>query len=328
MSGALSMADLLKILREGDDYLILCHESPDGDAVGSAVALRLLLQGMGKRAVCACADLIPPYLTFLPEVPFLYCPTPAELPPYRYLLTVDTAEAALLGGLRELAESVLLKIDHHRVGKPYAKYEYTDPDAAAAGEILYALAKEAGQITPEVARALYTAIAADTGGFRYSNTTADSLAIAAELLRAGAPTEEINRRLFESKPLSRVRATAEGISNMELLCNGQVALLMISLEMQKAGGYTREDFSEVSSAMREIEGVEFSARLLQSEKDPTEFKLSCRSKEWFDCAELCTGFGGGGHTRAAGASIRADSPKEAMDRLRTTVLALFEEMAK
>lgn len=236
------ISGLLPLLREGDSYLILCHKSPDGDAVGSAEALRLLLAGLGKQAVCACADPLPEYLRFIPEIPFLCCPTPDCLPEYKILLTVDTADPSLLGGLAPLGESAFIKIDHHRSGKSYGKHEYTDPAAAATGEILFSLAKEADLLTPAVADALYTAIASDTGCLRYSNTTADTLSAAASLLRAGARQELINRRLFENKPLSRVKATAEGISRMELLLDGQAALLLVTKEMMKQGGYTAEDF--------------------------------------------------------------------------------------
>lgn len=317
------ISGLLPLLREGDSYLILCHKSPDGDAVGSAEALRLLLAGLGKQAVCACADPLPEYLRFIPEIPFLCCPTPNCLPEYKILLTVDTADPSLLGGLAPLGESAFIKIDHHRSGKSYGKHEYTDPAAAATGEILFSLAKEADLLTPAVADALYTAIASDTGCLRYSNTTADTLSAAASLLRAGARQELINRRLFENKPLSRVKATAEGISRMELLLDGQAALLLVTKEMMKQGGYTAEDFGEISSAMREIRGVEFSARLLQDEAEEEEFHLSCRSKEWFDCTGLCARFGGGGHLHAAGATLRAASPALAMNALREATLSLF-----
>lgn len=142
------ISGLLPLLREGDSYLILCHKSPDGDAVGSAEALRLLLAGLGKQAVCACADPLPEYLRFIPEIPFLCCPTPDCLPEYKILLTVDTADPSLLGGLAPLGESAFIKIDHHRSGKSYGKHEYTDPAAAATGEILFSLAKEADLLTP------------------------------------------------------------------------------------------------------------------------------------------------------------------------------------
>ncbi len=326
---AISPERLFSFLRgensAGDEWLILCHRAPDGDAVGSAEGLRLMLCEIGARALCACPDPLPQDLLALTETPFLTVRELGDIPSsVTRLIAVDTADPALLDDLLPLAPRFFLKIDHHRTGRPFARYTCVDPDASATGEILTRAGRAANLLTPAASRALYAAIAADSGGFRYANTSAGTLEAAAALLRSGADSAAVNRLLFENKPLRRVRATSIGLLKTELLAGGAIALVALSREETAREGLAREDFSELSSAMREIAGVELSLRLLQDEREDL-VHLSCRSKMWFDCTALAARFGGGGHLRASGATLATPSLVDATLQVRKAAVALFAE---
>ena len=238
-------------------------------------------------------------------------------------MAVDVAESSLLGAFKPLLEGkILLKLDHHRTGEDFARFNYTDETAAAAGEIIYELAGMTETLNKDIAAALYVAIASDTGCFRYSNTTCRTLEIAAELYKAGIDAAFLNSRLFESKELKTVQATAVGVEHTLFLHEGQAAFLCFTAEMQEQGGFSEENLAELSSALREIEGVELTAVLKQSREDPEKFKLSTRSKSFFDCSVLCGCFEGGGHLRASGGTVYALSPEEALGK----VVAKTEEL--
>lgn len=292
--------------------VILCHAHPDGDAIGSAEGLRLVLKAMHMEAVCVCADPVPAYLQSIAEIPFLCCPDRDEMPEYDNLFCVDTAQAYLLGGLGDWAPDVDLRLDHHMTGDNFAAFNFVDSTASATGEIIFRLAKLLGVMNRQIAAALYAAIASDTGCFRYSNTTAETLRIAAALLETGIDASEINTALFESKELSLVKATAMGINRMKLVHGGKVALLLFTEKMKQEGGFTDDDLTDIVAAMREIAGVELAVLIRQSSKRSGEFRISTRSKSAFDCTTLCGIFGGGGHLRAAGATVFAPTPAEAL----------------
>ena len=316
-----TLFEAARLLLTNDDYLILIHEHADGDAVGSAEALRLGLTALGKRAKVYAPDgAIPGYLSELPVAPFADTFEGA-----RALITVDVAEERLLGAAgTSLAGKILLKLDHHRTGSDFARYNYTDPTAAAAGEIIYDLLDMTEAAGREALEMIYVAVASDTGGFRYSNTTAKTLAIAARLYEAGIDAEKLNRILFENKDLKTVRATALGVEKTEFFLDGRAALCCFTNEMRAVGGYADEHLAELSSALREIGTVEVAAVLKQEEGEQGKYRLSTRSKRFFDCAALCAAFEGGGHLRAAGGTVYAGSPEEASRAVRDEILKLWK----
>ena len=317
----LSLFEAARMLLDHNGYLILIHEHSDGDAVGSAEALRSALTRLGKRASVFSPDLcVPDNLA-----PFLRAPLIRD-PEGRYTcISVDVAENALFGEYADFFRGrVLLKLDHHRVGEDFARHNYTDPDAAAAGEIVWELTDLLGVMDKEIAESLYVAIASDTGCFRYSNTTAKTLRVAANLYEAGIDAALLNVRLFESRELNAVSALAVGIEHTRFFLNGAVALCTVTNELRREHGFTDENFSELSSTLRSIDGVELAVVLRQEQNEARKFRLSTRSKSFFDCADFCLRFEGGGHLRAAGGGVWADSAKEAEEQ----VLRVIEELWK
>ena len=298
----------------GNRYAILIHRHPDGDAVCSAVALGRILSSLGKQFRICCADAVPRYLEKL-------CPFAVETDPVfekdELLLSVDVAEPSLFGSLSErvMEKGVYAKIDHHRTGTDFALYNFVDPVSSAAGEIVLMLAYSLNVTDNDTLLACYGAIASDTGGFRYANTTASAFAAAGDMKARGISFEQVNSILFESKDRRTLQATAYGVSKTEFCFDGRAALCAVSrLEMDQQG-FSDENLSELGSALREIEGVCIAA-VLREEKQGGSFRLSTRSDKNADCIALCSAFGGGGHLRAAGATVIAENKEMALNLVR------------
>lgn len=295
----LSIAEVADFLKAHDNYTVLTHASPDGDTLGSGWALVHLLRQMGKQANLRCPDPLPrkfSYLT-LPQQTF------AE----QTVVAVDVADDKLLGGLKEeYAQRVELCIDHHVSNVRYAKRLFLNADAAAACECIYALAQVLGApITPWLASALYTGISTDTGCFRFSNTTANTLRIAADLLEQGADTDNINRVMFETKSRAHLEMERLALEGMEFCFAGKCAILVVTTEMLEQTGCEESDMDGISAIPRTVEGVLVGVTLRQ--KGPDVYKASVRSHAPIDAQAICKRLGGGGHIRAAGCQIKGDA---------------------
>lgn len=322
---------IVTALRENCKFLILCHVNPDEDTVGSGYGLYLALKEMGKEVYLACesrpdersGDFIDRNSFCLPDWDGSFDTSVAE---GCYIISVDVASRNMLGLLREPFEGkVDLKIDHHLIGDDFGKLNYVDAEAGACGEILYRILERLEVWTPEIASSLYLAIASDTGGFRYSNTTAETHRIAACLLEKGADAYGVNETLFETKTERDFRALKLGIANMRYLCDGLVALISITNADKEANGLDDFDLGELPSISRQTKGVLVGIVLKQTDGDSRRFKISARSREGFDVAALCSHFNGGGHVRAAGGSIYADSIQRAEKMLLDVLYPMIGE---
>lgn len=302
---------LCERLTERRDTLLLLHRNPDGDAVGSAFALRELLTSLGSRAWCVCESEIPERLRFLSapaQESVLPAGVPADFSDVR-VISADVASPAQLGALRERFETQTdFMIDHHGAGTPFADF-YTDPRSAATGEIVFDVIRRLEQqnrahMTPRMAELLYAAISSDTGCFRYSNVTPDTHRRAADLVATGIDCADINHRLFDSKPLGLLRAEAMGVEHLRVSHGGRVALIAVSYAERMAAGLEDHDLETLVDVARSLAGVEVAISLRQ----PTEegiFRASVRSSGAFNASALCAGFGGGGHEKAAGCTVYA-----------------------
>lgn len=300
--------------------LILCHKRPDGDTLGSALALRSSLEYLGKTADIACCDKLPSNCTFL----FCKKTLPLDMPDpslYEAVIAVDVASVQMLGELSYLSDKVLVKLDHHRVGEDYAEYNYVDPEAAACGEIIYQLAKLMGVPDKVIAEPIYAALSSDSGGFRYSNTTRRTMQIASSAMAAGADFVRINHELFESRTPSEIRAIKTAYEKLKLYHGGRLAIVMITNDDKKRNELDDAELGVISSLPREIAGVALGVTVRQDTKDPLRYKVSMRSSEAVDVSTICAGLGGGGHLRAAGCEIFAPDPEKAVEKL---LLALSE----
>ena len=285
-------------LRDCEDVLILTHMNPDGDTLGSGFALLRGLRALGKRVTLQTEAPIPARYAFLaPE-------TAAPVFTPQYIISMDVADKALLekGARAVYGDRVDLSIDHHGRNRVFAKETYVESDSASAGEIIFLLLTALGvPITPEIADCLYTACATDTGCFCYSNVTARTHRIAAELIAAGADHAHLNVRLFETKSRGFIQLQRLCLDTMELLDDGALCIFTITRAMLEDTGCSEADLDELVGLTRQIEGVRIGVTL--KERPDGGFKVSLRTHEDIDAAALCAVLGGGGHRCAAGCSF-------------------------
>lgn len=294
--------------------LILFHARPDGDAVGSAFALKLLLEAAGSRAWCVCANEVPQRLKFLSEgiqESALLTSIPADFEAER-IVTVDTASPAQLGDLLpHFEDKINLMIDHHVKGEPYADC-FVASGVAAAGEIVFDISRaflERGLIAsiPEkLDFCLYAAISSDTGCFKYSNVTPKTHIRSAELLNSGIDTARINQLLFDSKSMEVLAVEKAGFETLKMFRGGRIAVVFFTHEMKERLGVLDEHLETLIDVARSVEGVEVAVAVRQPGPEKV-FRVSTRSSGSVDVSVVCSYFGGGGHVRASGCTVIADS---------------------
>lgn len=293
----ISLNDAAAWLRAHDDFVILTHRRPDGDAVGCAAALCLGLRKLGKRAAILQNPEITPKL--LPFWDGLSCEREGD----SLLLAVDVAaEQQFSHAALHLTERVQLSIDHHGSNSGFAAANCVVPEAAACGELILQLL-DCLAVAPDarMADALYLAISTDTGCFRYSNTTAQTLRAAARCVECGADAFAINQSFFMCKRWARLRLDAYLTQTMELYHGGRVAVNLLPEEALQRFGVVEDDIDNVSGFAREIEGIEIAVMIRESLPSHCG-KVSVRSSPAYDAAAICAALGGGGHRAAAGAS--------------------------
>ncbi|MBO5396624.1 MAG: bifunctional oligoribonuclease/PAP phosphatase NrnA [Clostridia bacterium] len=285
------------LLEKSDNILVLTHRNPDGDAVGSAFALRSILKEMGKR-VRVEIDTVPPSLSMpVTEEAF------GDFEP-DFVVTVDVADKKLLTDehLEKYGDRVNLAIDHHESNKPFAENLLLDFRASAACEVIFDMLEEASfSVSEATATALYLGISTDTGCFRYPNCTAHTLYAASRLVEKGAPNAEINRIVFETKTRAYVQLEALAMSSMRTYFDGKCAVIVITQDMFGKTGTTEADVHGIAALPRQIEGV--MAGIVIREKTDGTYKASVRTNEPLNAAGICGVFGGGGHRLAAGCDL-------------------------
>jgi len=307
---------ICKALLKHDNFLVFTHENPDADTIGSCFALIETLRMIGKRAYPACCDRIPASLCFMTggERDFHIENAPEDFTP-QYYISVDVASSAQLGSYRSYAGRIDLALDHHATHETFAKYYLTDPRSAACAEIVYHTVNRllSGEITERIASLLYAALAADTGGFRYANTTPVTHKIAAKLIEKGASHAEICRNLFECKTKTALAAEAFAMANVSYCCGGKISYVTITAADKRAHGFEDEDTYDVINVIRRADGVKIAIFL--REKDDGTYKISTRSSCEIDVSKICAIFGGGGHAGAAGCSVPPEMAQSALQRI-------------
>ncbi len=304
-----------------EKLLITCHRGPDGDAVGSMVALAALLRARGKAATLYSPDLIPRHLKWLPHLETLvHRLNPAS----RYQLTVvlDCGDEKLLGGSLPGCEitGARVVLDHHASVRPFGEHYFCDPTAASVGVLIYRIARCLGwTIGADAALGLYVSVASDTGWFRYANTNAEAFAMAAELVAGGLDPWQVTEQMNERTPLSRLRLLSGVLAELTLFAQNRGSLMVITAEMLKRCGASWDDSEGLINYGRAIDGVEV-AVLLTPAKGGAGTRVSMRCKgHLIDVGAICSTLGGGGHRGAAGAIVPAP-----IDAARTIVCDLVE----
>lgn len=296
----LSVSSCAKYLANQNDFLILTHKNPDGDTIGSASALCRGLRALGKTAfVYTNPGFTPRYAQFLDGL----CISEFSA---GCVIAVDIADIALLpSNAAEYSDKINLAIDHHATHKAFAESILLDAKAAACGEIIYKLIAELGDIlSTDIATALYVALSTDTGCFLHSSTTPESHRIAAQLISAGVDIAPLHREFFVLKTRARLAIEAELIRGASFYFGGKCALMRLSRELMEKTQATEDDLDNISALGRSIQGVELG--VLIREMSGGKCKISMRSSQAVNAAELCSRFSGGGHPCAAGCTIEGD----------------------
>jgi len=303
-----AVAAILAAIREGERFLVCSHSRPDGDAVGSMLAMGMLLQQMGKRADLVTADRVPAVYRSLPgadairTVMRVHGPYDAVI-----LLECDGIERTRLRGLEPM---FLINIDHHASGKEFGQLNWIDRHACSVGELVHRLVKVAGgKVTTEMATCLYTTLLTDTGGFCYGGIQASTFSLAGELTQAGADPVRIARDIYFANPMSKMMLLGAALSTLQR--EGSIAWVSITHQDMVRSAAIEEDCEGVVNYALSIAGIE--AAVFLRELPEGRIRLSLRSKirqngASINVAAISERLGGGGHENAAGCTL--DGPLE------------------
>lgn len=295
--------DAAKHLVQNDNIGIISHVTPDGDSLGSSAALGLALERLGKRVVVLLNDRLPSKYRFLPGS---HLAVDCEKAPFKpdTLVALDCGDLDRLGSgvLHYNKAKVVINIDHHISNTMFGSLNIVDTNAAATAEIVYQVIKLMGiAVDLDIATCLFTAIAADTGCFRYDNTTVRTHGMAGELISIGVKSSEICRRIYSLRTLEQTKMLGRAIDSIKLYHGGKTAVMRITKQMMQETSCGQEELEGVIEFARDIEGVEIAALL--RETDDGEIKVGLRSNEYVDTSEIAASFNGGGHKKASGYAI-------------------------
>jgi phosphoesterase RecJ-like protein len=291
---------LIKIILENRTFLVTSHIMPDGDSIGSVLALTLALKKIGKKAIPVMTDNVPKKYSFLPGCDEIKRDLTDR---YDIALCLDCGDEDRLGfdkSIKEYAE-IVVNIDHHKSNTHFGDYNFVDSDASSTGEIIYEIIEQLIKIDLEMALCLYTSIITDTGCARYSNTTSVCLRILAEMIEIGVKPEYICRQVYENRSIESINLLWQSLGTLEFFDDGAIAAIFITDKMMKESGAKEEDADGIINYAREIEGVEVA--VLFKEKGNSMVKVGFRSNEWADVSRIAEEFNGGGHARASGCCL-------------------------
>ena len=294
---------ILKCIKNSKNIVIVTHENPDGDAVGSSLAMYHALKGLKKNVDI----IIPEYAKCFNELPGIDEVIKESDKVYDLAISLDAATDKLLNVwvkyFREADQRIV--IDHHSTNTMFGDINYVDLSAPACAQVVYMLIKHyRWKITPEIGTCIMAGIITDTGGFQYSGVSKDTFNIAAELLDVGVNISKVYKKVFDTKTKSSFELRRIAIDRMEFLEDGKIAFTYVTNEDERKVNAGVGDYEGIVSEGRSVEGVEVSI-FLHELKDG-EFKISLRSNSYVNVSDVCIMFGGGGHIRAAGAKMTAD----------------------
>ena len=314
------LSDAVAFLTKYDSFLLMAHVAPDGDTLGSCLALQKLLQQLGKQAWVVCDDPLPHLYAFLPGADGLLAPDAAV--DAQAFVAVDCADVGRTGSQWDrVGTKPSLCIDHHITNPGFAKVNYIE-DCAATGELICLLYEAMDQpVSPEAGACLYTAIATDTGNFAYSSVTPRTFALMGKVMESGFDLPECNRLIYRNQRLQKLRMTARTVENAKLYRDGQVIVATLSKAETEAVDGLKADAEGIIDSLRDVETVVVACFL--REEGASEVKLSLRAKDRVDCAALARAYGGGGHLRAAGATLHM-SLAEAEAEVTKALLTAFD----
>lgn len=298
------MNDIINTLRKSNRIGITFHSSPDGDALGSTLALMQGLKKLGKDCYIISKDKAPGVYKFLPYIDNVNTSNGEVIEETDCVVVLDCGNLERISGNLKIDSKhyVLINMDHHLSNDLYGDFNFVDTNSASVGEIIYQIIRLMGiRMDKEMAICLYTSLVTDTGGFKFSNTTSVTHGIAGDLINIGIDFSEIHRIIFENKKYEKVKLQAKVIDTIELKFNNKFCIMELTKDMLEKIGVDASDTSDIVSIGMGIDVVEVCALLKENDDG---VKISLRAKKDFDVRKIAEIFGGGGHTKAAGLLLK------------------------
>ena len=315
------MEEAIEWIKNSDNIFIASHVQPDGDNIGSTLALGMALKKMNKDVKILKVDDIPSDYRFLPNLDLIEEYNINQT--VDLFIALDSSDIDRLGIGKEFALKAkrIVNIDHHITNTNFGHINIISSSSGATGEIVYEFIKKMDvDIDKNIGTCLYTAISTDTGSFMYSNTTYKTHLIAAELLKTEINLNDINVNLYQSRSKERTKLFIESLNKLELYLGDKVGIIPVTQEMLKSNNAKLEDTEGIISFIRDIDSIEVACLLKQIEKG--QIKISLRSKRYIDVSKISSKFDGGGHKKAAGCTIYT-SIEEAKDLILKEIIMAF-----
>jgi phosphoesterase RecJ-like protein len=297
------LGQVIELIEKHERFAVTSHIRPDGDSLGSSLALCWILRGLKKEAEVVMCD----------DVPHAYCKLPGAEEvrvvkdidrPFDAVFVIECSDVSR-PGLPSLKDQFVVNIDHHSTTELFGQLNWIDSTAAAVGEMIYNLAKAIGsKITSEIASCVYAALLTDTGSFHFSNTTERTFKIASDLVRHGAQPAKLSQAIFYNYPYAKVMLAGAVLSTLQRDESGRIAWITMTREAMETSGATEDDSDGIINyplTIGDVEAVAFFRELNNS-----RYRISLRSKNRVNVARVAETFGGGGHANAAGFTIKAD----------------------
>ncbi len=298
------MNNVIAAIKRGKSFLVSSHVGPDGDAMASMLAMGWGLEQLGKKVTYFNQDSVPEVLRFLPGSDKVITQLTSQY-------SFDAAFVMDCGAFKRLGEKFgqfkgyqkLINVDHHASNDRYGDINTVIDDAASTGEVVWAILKKAGcKLTSQIATNIYCTLVTDTGSFRYSNTNAHTLKLAAQMVEAGASPNLVAQNLFESQPYETFVLLGRLLERLQISKDKRYSWSVIYQKDLKETGASYEDTEEFINYPRAIKGVEVA--VLFKEMPQNQYKVSLRSKLDVDVSQICAQFQGGGHKKAAACILK------------------------
>ena len=299
------ISEIINIIKNSDKILIVTHINPDGDCIGSALALKLIIEKkFNKKVQASISGKIPEVYEFLPSVDEYKTISELKETDFDTVISVDCAAKERMTEAIPIFDNAreTINIDHHKTNPNFGKYNYVIGDASSSGEVICKMIKEEKiEINRDIANCLYVAILTDTGAFRFDNTKAETFRAVADLMEYGINPSLLYKCCYESKPLAMVKLSASAVSKAEFLHDGKIAYTVITLEDMKKNKALNEHTDGIVELLRQVNSVEIAFVVKETEQGYS--KVSLRSKN-ADVTKIASLFDGGGHSKAAGCTIK------------------------
>ncbi|MFH1846248.1 MAG: bifunctional oligoribonuclease/PAP phosphatase NrnA [Candidatus Omnitrophota bacterium] len=315
---------LEELIREKDNFLILTHVNPEGDAVGSQISVYKMLSKMGKTAVMVSNDAVPDNLRFLPETDKIKDGIPKDFYPEATII-LDCPVEDRIGKILDYPKKkcFVINIDHHVSNDYFGDIYWVEPNASSVGEMIFSLAEALDiGIDKELAMCVYAAIITDTGMFNYSNTSAETHKIAGRLLANGVDPKFMHSKIFEEKAVSQVRLLGNVLSTLGIIEDGKIAYISLTRGMYEEEGVEFISTEEFINYPRAIKGVEIA--VFFKENSGKKVNVSFRSTGKINVNMVASRFDGGGHKEAAGCILECGL-EEAREKVLTEAVKALED---